>query len=348
MWKKEDRAVLVALLAAIGLAGCTGEAKDSGASSPPPPGASGEQAKAPAGALKVGLLVTGPVTDGGWNEIAYKGLQRIEKELGATINYQQVERAEEFESGFRGYARDGYALVFGHGAEMSDAAKRVAAEFPKTRFVTTGGEQTAPNLAVIRLAAEEGTYLLGMLGASMSKSGKLACIGGMELVPVRQAFDAFARGAKAVKPSCAVATTYVASWSDTGRAKEIALAQIRSGADILFPNADAAGLGVFQAVKENQAKGVLAFGANKDQSPDQPDVILASFAMDVPRAFFLVAQHVQKGDFAGKKYFLGMKDEVVSVVYNPKLESRIPTEVRKKLDATRDQILAGSLDVVAE
>ena len=141
--------------------------------------------------MKVGLLVTGPVTDGGWNEIAYKGLQRIEKEMGAKIAYQQVERAEQFESGFRGYARDGYTLIFGHGAEMSDAAKRVAAEFPKTRFVTTGGDQTAPNLAVIRLAAEEGTYLLGMLGASMSKSGKLAAIGGQELPPVRLAFDAF-------------------------------------------------------------------------------------------------------------------------------------------------------------
>jgi len=152
---------------AMGLVGCNGSSKESAetATSPPPAGAAGEPAKAPVGAMKVGLLVTGPVTDGGWNEIAYKGLQRIEKELGATINYQQVERAEEFENGFRGYARDGYTLVFGHGAEMADAAKKVAAEFPNTKFVTTGGDQTAPNLGVIRLAAEEGTYLLGMIGA---------------------------------------------------------------------------------------------------------------------------------------------------------------------------------------
>jgi basic membrane protein A and related proteins len=347
MWSRSHCGVSAALAAIIVLSGCTGGAKEQAASTPAA-GAASEPAKATGGALKVGLLVTGPVTDGGWNEIAYKGLQRIEKELGATINYQQVERAEEFESGFRGYARDGYTLVFGHGAEMSDAAKTVAAEFPNTKFVTTGGEQTAPNLAVIRLAAEEGTYLLGMLGAAVSKSGKMACIGGMELPPVRLAFDAFAKGAKAVKPSSKVATTYLASWSDTGRAKETALAQIRSGADVLFPNADAAGLGVFQAVKENEAKGVLAFGANKDQSPDQPDVILASFVMDVPRAFFLVAEHVQKGDFEGKKYFLGMKDQVVSVAFNPKLESRIPAEVRKKLDATREQLMAGTLDVVGE
>jgi basic membrane lipoprotein Med (substrate-binding protein (PBP1-ABC) superfamily) len=338
------------LLAAILLGGCTGESKETPANdaSAPATGTGAGSASTAGGAMKVGLLVTGPVTDGGWNEIAYKGLQRIEQELGATINHQQVERAEEFESAFRGYARDGYTLVFGHGAEMSDAAKRVAPEFPDTRFVTTGGDQTAPNLAVIRLGAEEGAYLLGMLGASVSKSGRMAAIGGVELAPVRLAFEAFAEGAKSIRTDVAITTTYVGSWSDTSRAKELTLAQIRAGADIIFPNADAAGLGAFQAVQENRAKGVLAFGANADQSDIQPEVILASFVLDVPRAFFLLAEHVKNGDFAGKKYVLGIKDGVVSVAFNPRLESRIPAPVKQKIAEARERMVAGQLDVVAE
>jgi basic membrane protein A len=224
----------------------------------------------------------------------------------------------------------------------------VAAEFPNTRFVTTGGDQTAPNLAVIRLAAEEGTYLLGILGASISKTGKLAALGGMELTPVRLAFEAFAKGAKEARPDSTVTTTYVGSWNDTGRAKELALSQIRAGADIIFPNADAAGLGAFQAVDENRAKGVLAFGANADQSSIQPEVILASFVLDVPHAFFLIAEHVQNGDFAGKKYVLGMTDGVVSVAYNPRLEAQIPASVKQKIADARERMAAGRLDVVAE
>jgi basic membrane lipoprotein Med (substrate-binding protein (PBP1-ABC) superfamily) len=48
-----------------------------------------------------------------------------------------------------------------------------------------------------------------------------------------------------------------------GAAKEAALALIQRGSDVLFHNADAAGLGVFQAA---QAKRVLAFGSNKNQN----------------------------------------------------------------------------------
>src|SRR5919202_1495040 len=111
-----------------------------------------------------------PASDGGWNQIAYQGLQRIEKELGATTAYQQTEKAEEFEEGFRGYARKGFNLVFGHGDEFSDAAARVAPEFPKTIFVTTGGRTGLPNAAPIRLAAEEATYLLGVIAAHVSRT----------------------------------------------------------------------------------------------------------------------------------------------------------------------------------
>src|SRR6266542_3768362 len=79
---------------------------------------------------KVGLLVTGPVSDGGWNEIAWKGCQQIKQQFGAEINNQLVTRPEQFESSFRGYASAGYDLVFGHGAEFSDAAMAVGPRFP--------------------------------------------------------------------------------------------------------------------------------------------------------------------------------------------------------------------------
>jgi basic membrane lipoprotein Med (substrate-binding protein (PBP1-ABC) superfamily) len=297
------------------------------------------------GEMKVGLLVTGPVSDGGWNQIAYQGLQRIEKELGAKISHQLTEKAEEFEEGFRGYARQGYHLVFGHGDEFSDAAQRVAPEFPKTIFVTTGGRTVLPNAAPIRLAMEEATYLLGILAAGVSKTGKAGQIGGTELPPVKKAFDAFEAGAKSVNPSFEVTTAYVGSWTNANAAKELALARIREGADILFQNADAAGLGVFQAVQENKAKGVYTFGANKNQNDLAPDVILASAVLDVPAAFFQVAEQVKAGTFRGEPLHFGMKEGVVSLVYNPRLETKIPAEVRQKVQAAQDAIKAGTLDV---
>jgi basic membrane lipoprotein Med (substrate-binding protein (PBP1-ABC) superfamily) len=296
--------------------------------------------------MKVGLLVTGPVSDGGWNQIAHQGLQQIQKRLGAKIAYQQTEKAEEFEEGFRGYARQGYHLVFGHGDEFSDAAARVAPEFPQTSFVTTGGRTVLPNAAPIRLAMEEATYLLGIIAASVSKTGKAGQIGGTELPPVKKAFQAFEAGAKSVNSSFEVTTAYVGSWTNANAAKEMALARIREGADILFQNADAAGLGVFQAVTENKAKGVYTFGANKNQNNIAPDVILASAVLDVPAAFLQVAAQVKEGRFHGEPLHFGMKEGVVSLVYNPRLEAKIPARARRKVETAQEAIKAGTLDVV--
>lgn len=306
------------------------------------PGAAGSTAGE---AMKVGLLVTGPVSDGGWNQIAYEGLKQIEAELGAQVAYQQTEKAEEFEEGFRGYARQGYRLVFGHGDEFSDAVARVAPEFPDTIFVTTGGRTTLANAAPMRPAMEEATYLLGIIAAGMSKTGKAGQIGGTELPPVKTAFDAFAAGARSVRPGFEVTTQYIGNWTNVGAAKEMALARIREGADIIFQNADAAGLGVFQAVQENKAKGVYTFGANKNQNSLAPDVILASAVIDVPAMFLQIAREVRDGTFKGEVHRFGMKDGIVSLVYNPALEGRIPEATKRNVEEARQAIEAGTLKV---
>src|SRR5206468_10748489 len=100
---------------------------------------------------------------------------------------------------------------------------------------------------------------------------------------------------------------------------------------------------VFQAVEENKAKGALAFGANSNQTSLAPDVILANSVLDVPRAFVLVAESGQNGKFDGRPFVFGMKDAVVSVVYNPALKARIPSTVQKKVDAARTDSIAGKL-----
>ncbi len=342
------RPVILALLTLMSLtASCSRQASAPAGS---PPAAPPETGAAPNATQlkKVGLLVTGPVSDGGWNEIAWKGCQQIKQQFGSEINNQLVTKPEQFESSFRGYAAAGYDLVFGHGAEFSDAAMAVGPKFPKTKFVVTGGTAAGGNVSHIKLGMEEGTYLLGMIAGAMTKSNQLGQIGGTPLEPVKQAFAAFEKGARAINPKVVVTTTYIDNWNDANAGKEQALALIQRGADFLFPNADAAGNGVFQAVQENKAKGILAFGANSDQTRLAPDVILANSVLDVPHAFLLVAKSVQDGKFHGAPFVYGMKDQVVSLVYNPALKAKIPAAVQQKVEAARADILSGKLKLIQQ
>src|SRR5215467_8172355 len=89
--------------------------------------------------FKVALLTPGPVSDQSWNAGAYLGLLRIRDSLGAAVSNIETKTPAEFEDNFRQYGAQGYSLVFGHGFEYQDAAKRVAPEFPKTVYVTTSG-----------------------------------------------------------------------------------------------------------------------------------------------------------------------------------------------------------------
>jgi len=291
--------------------------------------------------FRVALLTPGPITDQAWNGGAYQGLLRIRDSLGAQVSHIQTRSPADFEENFRQYGAQGYELVFGHGFEFQDAASRVSADFPKTVFITTSGNAVRVNVAPMVFGFEEPSYLAGILAAHLSRSGMIGAIGGTELPPVRSSFLAFEAGVHAVKPNARILTSYVGSWEDASTAKEQAIAQIRRGVDVIFQNADAAGLGIFQAARES--KGVYVFGANADQNGVAPDVIIASVVIDLPHAFLLVARSVKDGTFKAKVLRLGQDQKVVELVLNPKLVNVIPSAALAALDSARAGIAAGRI-----
>jgi basic membrane lipoprotein Med (substrate-binding protein (PBP1-ABC) superfamily) len=293
--------------------------------------------------FKVALLSPGPVSDAGWNASAYEGLLRIRDELGAEISQVEVKTPAEFEQGFRDYASRGFHLVFGHGFEFQDAAAAVSPDFPNTVFITSSGTTVRPNVAPMIFQIEQATYLMGVMSASMSKSGRAGCVGGLEIPSVKSGFIAFEAGAKSVQPDFTVTQSFIGNWEDVGAAKEATLALIDQGADFIFQNADAAGLGVFQAVQEHQ--GVFAFGSNKNQNDVAPAAILASAVLDVPQAFLNVARRVKEKTFRAEIMRLGMKDGVVALAINPRLQNRIPPPVSAKIEEVKSGILAGSVEI---
>jgi len=296
----------------------------------------------PPATFRVGLLTPGPVSDAGWNALAYEGLVKIRDTLQAEVSQVETKTPAEFEEAFREYASRGFHLVFGHGFEFQDAAARVSLDFPHTVFITTSGSTVRPNVAPMRFLLEEATYLMGMMSAMLSKTGKAGAIGGIEIPPLKSTFLAFEAGAKSVNPNFQVVVSYIGNWEDVGAAKQAALALIEQGCDILIPNADAASLGAFQAAQE---KKVLALGTNKNQNDLAPDVIVASGVIDIPTAFLQIAQEVRQRAFYGHLIRLGMKEGVITLIYNQALQGRLPADVQARIATAQQQIVAGTLTV---
>jgi basic membrane lipoprotein Med (substrate-binding protein (PBP1-ABC) superfamily) len=235
--------------------------------------------------------------------------------------------------------------VFAHGDEYADAAAKVAAEYPKTVFVTTGGDRTAPNLAAIDFATEDGAFIQGMEAGFISKTGKGGFVGGQELQPVKVAALAFEQGMQSVNPKAKFSITYIGNWSDSSKAKSFTEALMASGADVLAHNCDAAATGLFQAAASKP--NVYAFGVNSNQN-DQADNIVSSAVLDIPKAFVDITKSVQAGSFKGSVLRLGMASGDVTVVDNPKLASLFtPDQVAKIKQASTD-LEAGKIKLWAK
>lgn len=303
---------------------------------------SGTAAARPDTGMRVALLTPGPISDQSWNGGAYAGLLRIRDSLGARISHIQTKTPAEFEENFRQYGAQGYALVFGHGFEFQDAAKLVAPEHPNTKYVVTSATSTGTNLAGIAFDFADASYLAGIVAGAMTKSGIIGTIGGTELPPVRESFEAFAAGARRSNPKVKVLGAYIGNWDDVSAGKEQALAQISRGADVIFQNADAAGLGIFQAARERG--NVWVVGSNSNQNAIAPTVTLGSVVIDLPHAFLLVAKEVRDGTFKGRVIQLGMNEQVVTWVPNPAVQAQIPASARAAIDSITPKLLDRSFD----
>ncbi len=294
-----------------------------------------------ASGFRVGLVTPGSVTDAAWNSGAYAGLQEIHDSLGVQISHIEARSPAEQSEALRSYAAQGYALVFAHGFEFQDLAERVSASYPNTVFVVTSGRRARLNVSPLIFRLEEASYLAGMVAAGVSKTGTLGFVGGIQLPPIEAAYQGWVNGAKSVNPKIRSRVVYLNSFDDVAAGREAALALMGAGADMFHHNADAAALGLFQAVKNHP--GVYVFGANADQSGLAPGHVLGSAVIDLPRAFRLIANEVKQGNFTAHVEAFGLKSGVVKYVPDPRLDSIVPAPLRARVTAAADSISSGTL-----
>jgi basic membrane protein A and related proteins len=295
---------------------------------------------APVG-MRVGLITPGSIADAAWNSGAYTGLQRIHDSLGVAVSHVEARTPADQDEALRTYAAQGYDLVFAHGFEFQGAAERVSAQYPKTVFIVTSGSRTHGNVSPLIFKLEDASYLAGMVAGGLTRSNILGFVGGIELPPIKAAYEGWVNGARAVNPKIQSREIYLNSFDDAAAGREAALALIRVGADMFHHNADAAALGVFQAAKESP--GVYVFGANADQSSLAPDRVPGSAVIDLPRALLLVAKEVKAGTFKPKVEAFGLASGVVRYDANPALDSLVPAALKARVKAAADSIAAGTL-----
>jgi basic membrane protein A len=206
--------------------------------------AGGGSDKAAGDNMKVALLLSGPANDQGWNATAFEGLKAAEAKYGLTTAYTENLGVPDGDGAYTDYASQGYDLVIGHGFQFGDPAVRVSAKFPQTKFMAIESNVFSDNAASYVMACEEAGYLMGILSASMSRTGKIGMVGGFEQPSIVKVVEAYKLGAKQVNPNITIYEMYINSFTDVALGKEAGLSIADKGADVISHIANQAGTGV--------------------------------------------------------------------------------------------------------
>ncbi|WP_227764903.1 BMP family protein [Zhaonella formicivorans] len=331
--RKKWTIALVLVLALAVLAGCGGQKADNSGTEQP----QGDSKET----LKVGILLPGNINDKGWNASAYEGLMQAKEKFGVEVTYQENVTQSDMEEVFRNYATNGYNLIIGHGYQFSDAAQKVAEEFPDAKFaILNGYVSNGKNLASYSFTNWQPGYVAGTLAGLLTKTNKIGAIGAQKIPVIEDALEAFKDAAKAVNPNAEVVITYVDSWDDVAKGKETALAMINNGADVVTCDANAVGLGAIEAAKE---KGTYHIGFVDDQYNVAPEVVVASAIQSNQEMVKYVVKAVLDGNFKPEQNVLGIKEGVEGISSFHDWESKLPKEVIDKVMQVNQDIIDGKI-----
>lgn len=302
--------------------------------------------------LKVAMVTdTGGVNDQSFNQSAWEGLQRAEKELDVVASYKESNQDADYVPNLETLLDDGNALIWGIGYKLEAAIKDAAEQNPDQKYglidhsYEDDGKETPENVVCVMFNDEHSSFLVGYIAAKMSETGKVGFVGGIE-GPVINRFDYGYRAGvdyanKETGKNVEVLVQYAESFGDATKGKAIAIQMYQQGADIVFHAAGNVGVGVIEAAKEQEK---YAIGVDRDQNELAPDNVITSAIKRVDLSTYNVIKDVKEGKFEGGKTIrYGLEEGAVDI--SPTSDKHVPKEILDKVEELKKEIIDGKITV---
>jgi basic membrane protein A and related proteins len=310
-------------------------------------GVGGNAHAAPAKTFKVGLVTdVGGLHDRGFNQLSYAGLKRAQAKLHVQGRVLLSKSNSDYVPNLSALARQGYDLVIAVGFLMTDAVDAIAPQFPNTKFAIIDVDQTSlkhrpKNVEGLIFREQEGGYLIGYLAGLVTKhqGGKqvVGVVGGISIPPVNRFAGGYKAGAKAADPGVKVLVDYSQDFVVQAKCKERALNQIAEGAQVIFADAGACGLGVLDAAKE---KGVWALGGDADQSYLGPEVLSSELKKVDVSVYSTIDALVHNRFKANGNAVFTTRNGGIGI---GKISAKVPQSIVRQVQAVKTRMAAGKI-----
>jgi basic membrane protein A len=274
--------------------------------------------------------------------------------LGIVVRDVEPGTPVNIEPAMRAFAERRYDLIVGIGFAQAPIMESVARDYPQIRFAIVDGVSELPNVASLVFKEHEGSYLVGVLAAMTSRTGTLGFLGGMDIGLIHRFAKGYEEGARSVNPDIRILQNYVgvtdAAWNNPGRGKELALAQIAKGADVIFTAAGNSGLGAFDAVEERgrDASGRathFVIGVDSNQNMLKPGFVLTSMVKRVDNAVYQIARDVKDGRFKAGVHVFGLDGDGVGYTVDEYNRNLLTPQAIAAAEEAKRRIIAGEITV---
>src|SRR3954466_10059820 len=250
------------------------------------------------------------------------------------------------EPAMRAFAERNFDLIIGVGFAQAPIMEAVAKDYPQIHFAIVDGVSQLPNVASLVFKEHEGSYLVGILAAKTTKTGTIGFLGGMDIGLIHRFEKGYEEGAKAINPNIKIIQNYVgvtdAAWNNPGKGKELSLAQIGKGADVIFTAAGNSGLGAFDAVeqqgKQNGRATHFVIGVDSNQNMVKPGFVLTSMVKRVDNAVYDIVNDVVNHRFSPGIHVFGLDKDGVGYAMDDFNKDLVTPEAIQEAETAKKKI----------
>jgi basic membrane protein A len=350
--------VTIAIVAVATLATACGNKPDNNA------GSGGSSSSAGKAFNACMVLDTGGVDDRSFNQSSYAGFTAANKaNPNIKISYVPSNSQNDYEPNLNAEVAKGCDTIVAVGGLMYNAVKKVAAAHPDQKFAEVDADnQGLANNYGLQYNTAQGGFLGGYLAAGMSKTGKVATFGGLNIPPVTIYMDGFWEGVQYYnkqqsknvqvlgwdenKPK---AGTFAASFIDQNKGKSISQTFIGQGADVIFPVAGGTGLGAGAAAAASNGKvSVIWVDTDGCESAAQYcKVFLASVTKGLGSSVQKYITDAAGGTFPTGNYVGDLTNDGTGLVLGSTLGSGVPADLKADLDKIKTDITSGTIKITS-
>ena len=308
----------------------------------------------------VGLVTdVGKINDKSFNQSAWEGVQRAEKELGAKVQYIETADSKDYDKNIATFGDANYDVIVTVGFGMGEATVKAAGTYPNIKFVGVDQFQAwqfdddasndVANVAGLGFPEDQAGFLVGALAAMMSESHKIGAVCGTDVVPPVWRFGEGYKAGAAYADGMGGTTTevFVVYHSDVGFDKTFtdpewgaatAKSMMDQGADAIFGCGGITGNGAITAAAQ---AGAYAIGVDTDQYLTLPEaaprMLSSAMKLITPGVFDLV-KSVKDGAFVNGNV-------TGSAGYAPfhDLDGDVPADVKAEMEKINAGLLDGSI-----